>query len=447
MCECNIKTEFSSLSEIIENKNELLFNLIFIIHEISEVNSEINIGSTEINIESTEINIERTEINTGNIIINTSNKTEFNIGINSEIISNEHNNEQCSVENFFKYICLFNNTINEKMEIVNIIREELHKGNIDNLINNTILIKNEDLLRQQNGILYQITSTENQNNKEYLNISVINLKQCEFKLKSHYNITQNETLIIFKIDNIINEINIPIVEYEIYHPYTKDALDLNICKESPIEISYPVKINENEIYKYDPKNAYYNDKCFPYTTETGTDITLNDRKNEYNKKNFSLCENNCTFNKYNKDNKRTICECKPKTFIEELINLKINKDKLLQKFIDFKSTTNLDVIFCYKTFFCLNGIKTNIGSYILIIILIINGIGVGIFSKKGYKEIKNIILNLLENLKKNKTKRKKSNIINNNIYKNKNYKNKKVIKKNNSNINNKSNININKKKK
>ena len=447
MCECNIKTEFSSLSEIIENKNELLFNLIFIINEISEVNSEINIGSTEINIESTEINIERTEINTGNIIINTNNKIEFNRDINSEIISNEHNNEQCSVENFFKYICLFNNTINEKMEIVNIIREELHKGNIDNLINNTILIKNEDLLRQQNGILYQITSTENQNNKEYLNISVINLKQCKFKLKSHYNITQNETLIIFKIDNIINEINIPIVEYEIYHPYTKDALDLNICKESPIEISYPVKINENEIYKYDPKNAYYNDKCFPYTTETGTDITLNDRKNEYNKKNFSLCENNCTFNKYNKDNKRTICECKPKTFIEELINLKINKDKLLQKFIDFKSTTNLDVIFCYKTFFCLNGIKTNIGSYILIIILIINGIGVGIFSKKGYKEIKNIILNLLENLKKNKTKRKKSNIINNNIYKNKNYKNKKVIKKNNSNINNKSNININKKKK
>ena len=76
-----------------------------------------------------------------------------------------------------------NNTINEKLKIINIFRGELKEGILDNLINNTILIKKEDLLRKENDILYQVTSTENQNKNYYLNISVIKLKQCEFRLK------------------------------------------------------------------------------------------------------------------------------------------------------------------------------------------------------------------------------------------------------------------------
>ena len=365
LCECAIKTKFSLISEIISNKNELLFNLVYY-----EENSEFG----------------------------------------SEIYSQDNDNYSFT-EGFFNYAFMSNNTINEKLKIINIFREELKEGILDNLINNTILIKKEDLLRKENDILYQVTSTENQNKNYYLNISVIKLKQCEFRLKSFYNISQNESLIILKIDNFIEEMNIPYVEYEIYHPYTKKALNLEICNESSIEISYPVTINENEIYKYDPKSAYYNDKCFPYTTENGTDITLNDRKNEYNKNNISLCNINCTFSEYNKDNKRAYCECKPKTFFEELFYIKINKDKLFHKFTDFKSNTNFKVIFCYESFFCVNGIKTNIGSYILIVIIIINGIGALIFYTHEYKKIKKIILNLFNSNNNEDTKKGNKNII------------------------------------
>ena len=218
-CECETKTKFSLFSEILNLKNKLLYN--------------------------------------------------FN---NEELIFKE-----CSIEEFFKYNCSYNDSIEVKQKIINMIREEIVKGGINKLINNSLFDKKEDLLAYQKNIIYQITSTENQKNKNYLNISNINLKDCENKLKNYYRIEQNKSLIIFKIDNFIDELKIPIVEYEIFHPDTREVLNLSICKSS-IEISYPVSINEDEIFKYDPNSKYYRDKCFPYSTENGTDITLNDRK-------------------------------------------------------------------------------------------------------------------------------------------------------------------------
>ena len=45
-----------------------------------------------------------------------------------------------------------------------------------------------------------------------------------------------------------------------------------------INISIPVSINEENLFKYNPNNEYYNNICFPFTTDKGTDIILIDRK-------------------------------------------------------------------------------------------------------------------------------------------------------------------------
>jgi len=333
ICECQIKNQFSLLSEILNNKNNLLYKFIL-----------------------------------------------------------EADLDECSIDNFFNHKCFFKNTT--KQQIINKIRENIINHKIDKLLNDILFYKSEDLLVNNNDIIYHITSTQNQKNSKNLNISILDLKECENKLKSRYNISNNTSLIIFKIDYLHEEINIPIVEYEIYHPITKQPLDLNICQNYPIAVSYPVSIDENEIFIYDMNSDYFNDKCFPYTTGNKTDITLNDRKIEFNNNNISLCEKNCNFIDYDKETKRTSCECEPKTIFENIIDYKIDKDKLIQKFTDFKSTTNIDVIFCYKTFFCVNGIKTNIGSYILMIIILINGILCGIFIKKEYIEIDNQMKNI-----------------------------------------------------
>ena len=342
LCECKIKNHFSFLSELLNKKDELLYH--------------------------------------------------FNLSDNES----DYSLEDCDTQKFFSNECIFNNTLESRQKIINMIKNQIISGYINKILNETIFKQKEDLIMNINDIVYHLTSSENQNKKEYSGISTIKLNVCENKLKEANNICENESLIIFKIDNSIPELNIPIVEYEIYHPITKESLDLNACQESPINVLYSVNINEDEIFKYDPNSDYYNDKCYPYTTPNGTDIILDDRKQEYNDQNLSLCEKDCTFIEYNKEIKKVSCECNPKTKFEELINIYINKDLLLNKFIDFKSNTNFYVIFCYKTFFCISGIKQNVGSYILIIIIIINIIGTILFFKIGKREIiqkiKSIIL-------------------------------------------------------
>ena len=48
-------------------------------------------------------------------------------------------------------------------------------------------------------------------------------------------------------------------------------------------------------------------------TENGTDITLTDRKNEYNENNMALCEVNCKYDGYNSKVKKSKCECEIKS--------------------------------------------------------------------------------------------------------------------------------------
>ena len=66
------------------------------------------------------------------------------------------------------------------------------------------------------------------------------------------------------------------MEYEVYHPITKDKLNLSCCDKEQIKISKPVSknIKENEISLYDQKSEFYNDICSTYKTKFNTDITL-----------------------------------------------------------------------------------------------------------------------------------------------------------------------------
>ena len=161
---------------------------------------------------------------------------------------------------------------------------------------------------------------------------------------------------------------------------------------------------------HDPKNEYYKDKCYPYTTDNGTDIILNDRKKEYNNKYFGLCENNCEFIGINNENKKSICKCEAKETFKDLKNLVIDKDKLLNNFIDFKSTMNFDIIFCINTLFILDGIKNNVGSYITMTNFIITIINCIFFYVKEYTTLFSKIKTLIKSIIK-----EKKNVIANNV--------------------------------
>ena len=352
--------------------------------------------------------------------INNNNNSE-NINNTAQIIhdiktKNIINNitQFCSPNDFFKHECKpikYNS-------MLNLIIDNLNEGIMNDVIDD--IIKNKiDYYNTDDKFQYQITSSFNQKNKIYDNISVIDLKECENKLKDVYNIPKNNSLIIFKYDYNSEENLIPIVGYEVFNPITSKKLDLSHCKNIKIDVIIPANIKEDELYKHDPKSNYYKDKCSPYHNEKGVDMTLYDRKKEYNDNNLGLCSENCEYINYNNESKKVLCQCEPQ-FNSSLLTFDkiINKKKLLNNFIDIKKSTNIGVIKCFKKFMSLSELKSNIGSYIIISIVLIYIFGLTSFICKGYSSLISKLGNIITKYKKQD---KSKNILINNPPKLKNF--------------------------
>ena len=248
--------------------------------------------------------------------------------------------------------------------MIKTIKKEILNGTLDNLLLNLMGDKSEDLIVIEEDIIYTLTNTDNQKKNKNKNVSTLNLGECENELKKQYKIDINEPLLIFKIDVLDKDLNYPIIEYEVYNYKTKEKLDMNYCKDIKINIDIPVNIDENNEFKYDPSSRYYNDICFTYTTENGTDIILDDRKNKFLKKNMSLCELTCDYEGYNSETKKASCDCEVKINIPLISEIVINTDLLRSKFVDIKKYINLNVMKCYKVLFSNEGLRNNYGSYI-----------------------------------------------------------------------------------
>ena len=309
---------------------------------------------------------------------------------------------------------IFNNSLSEKVIIndsfsENIIMNNLSSldiiiGNItNNIINGNINLKNlingekDDIIIKEENTILEITTSTNQKNKQYNNISTINLGGCENILKKIYDINESLPLIIFKIDYFVSEILIPVIGYEVFDPINKTKLNLTYCQNEHINLDIPVSIDEDNLFKYEPDSEYYNDVCFPYTTNNGTDILLNDRHNEYNNNNLSLCENNCIFNGYNQETKKANCECEIKTHQIKESEIKEDKNILLSNnFTNQDLYTNMVTMKCYNTLFTKNGIFKNIGNYIIISSIIIFIILAILFYKVGFPLLEEKIQQILK---------------------------------------------------
>ena len=141
-----------------------------------------------------------------------------------------------------------NNNYEEKDIIISNIRE-LIKGGIDSLIPNISDGENKGIVIKDTDTIYQIIHANNKKNIIKDNISKIYLGECEKKLKKQNNISENEYLLIFKMDIYKEGSSIPIIEYEVYDSKTKNLLNLSICNDTKIQILVPVMIDEKNINK------------------------------------------------------------------------------------------------------------------------------------------------------------------------------------------------------
>ena len=304
--------------------------------------------------------------------------------------------EECSCQDFFDDICTINNLDNKNQtNLIDNIIKCIVGGLLDHLLEHVIDEQKIDVIKTANDTQYQITSSFNQNNKKYENISSIKLGQCENVLKEIYDIPQNDTLIIFKTEKYIEGLLISLIDYDIFHPKTNEKLDLNYCKNKNlmIDIMMPVSINESLLFKHDPNNSYYNDICHTYTTINNTDIILYDRRNEFNNLNMYLCENNCIYKGYDSTYKKSLCQCPFKNRI--IFNQNIDINEVRYKLNISKKLTNFLVIKCYKSLFNKEIIK-NIANYIIILILFINVISAILVYVKEYDLLLEQISDLLD---------------------------------------------------
>ena len=317
------------------------------------------------------------------------------------------------------------------------------------------LDKGEDEVIKTEKMTITFTTSQNQRNNINNNMSTIDLGECETLLRNYYNMSNNETLYMKKIDIVQEGMKATKVEYDVYSKLNGNnlvKLNLTVCGSTKISISIPLIITES-LDKLNTSSGYYNDICYTTTTEDGTDISLKDRQNEFSETDKVVCQDDCDFSDYDYETSKAICSCEVKETPASIADMNINKGKLLENFKDIKNIVNFEFLICYKQLFKKEGIIKNIGCYILLVIILFHLISIlifyinqfpslkkriqeiinGIYSNNSGKQNKNQIIRI------NKIKQNiKGNNINQNIRLNKNNKN---IKGNNINQNIKVNKN------
>ena len=153
-----------------------------------------------------------------------------------------------------------------------------------------------------------------------------------------------------------------------------------------------------------------NDECSSYKSENGTDMTIYDRKYDYNENHLSLCEANCTFKGYNSSTSKANCECKTKSYLYNVEDFYLNN--FLDKMENEQKLTNINIMKCSSLISSADDIKKNPGFFLLAIIILLFIIVMIIFCVRGYNNLENKIDEVIlikfkpekNNNKKNKTR-------------------------------------------
>ena len=265
---------------------------------------------------------------------------------------------------------------------------------------NTINLDNgQDEIIQTEKMIFTFTSLKNQKNKINENKPAIDFGECETLLRNENHLNMDQELYIKKIDIIQEETKAKKVQYDVYCKHSDrklEKLDLSICMNSTIAIHIPITGDAN---KYNISSEYYHDICYTTTSEDGTDLTLKERQDIYVKDYINLCPANCEFSGFSQ-NGTAECSCDFKETTSSIVDFdfdKIDNKKLFKNFKDIKNSLNLKIMICYKKLFTKNGIRNNIGAYIIAAIIfyhLISNISVCLSKSKLKEKAKDITVDL-----------------------------------------------------
>ena len=309
----------------------------------------------------------------------------------------------CDYDDIKNGKCFLDNTDIESLKLVYSL--------LSNIISNEY--NNEDaILKSDEGISFHLTNTLNEKEKlykeknNYYNLSIIDLGNCESKLKERNGIPGNISLIFLKFESYYENSAIKNVQYEIYNPITRQKIsDLSPCQNDIIDIYIPTNLDnetliiyedlKNQGYDiYNPNDTFYNDICTKYTSINNTDLTLNDRKSIFYD-NQIFCQENCQYNGINLDIMHAKCECSLSTTEIEYESKKFSGIEIVTSFYDVIKYSNFLILKCYKLLFSSIGIKNNYGFIIMVSFASLLIIFTIIFLFTGMKIIREQMSNMI----------------------------------------------------
>ena len=243
--------------------------------------------------------------------------------------NNENSNDNPNEGENLILSCLNNiNNKDEEIRCYNSILKNIEDTYTANNYDTSKFDNGEDEIIKKEKL--KVTLTTSQNQKNNLNSDAINidLGECENSLRQTYNLTNGEVLYIKILEIEQEEMRIPKVEYDVYAKLNGEnltKLNLDSCKNNKISLFIPVD-NVDNIDKLNSKSGYYNDYCYTATSDSGTDISLEERKNEYPSN--AVCQDGCDFVNYDYNTKKAKCSCDAKESPDSFADMKIDKKKL-----------------------------------------------------------------------------------------------------------------------
>jgi len=307
--------------------------------------------------------------------------------------------------------------------------------------NITELLDNEDLTLKTENLLYLASNNEGKIEKNGYKLEIFKLSDsklqsqnmgksklyipnsCLEEMENNSNIKLDKSkgiVILVYNSNNVNKNNISDIYFIIRHNsegstkqyINSKVFDLSFCHKDPIIFEDEIKV-EYLRYNYtdnttidldtilygkklgidlfDPYSSFLNDICFKFTSEKGTDVTLESRVEDYYQ-NITFCDDkeSSHYLSYNySSEKNTFTYRCAFGFYASEADKSSYLDIIDSELKSLVSVSNFKVITCYRQFLNLRDIIKNYGGMTCIIVLVVQIVCFLIFCFSGIKPIQN----------------------------------------------------------
>ena len=354
---------------------------------------------------------------------------------------NDANHNCIECKNNYNYEINSNNykncyTFNQNENNIYIDNYSNFNNILDNIIDNILdsyspETENNLVIKRPDEVVYHISNSKNElellknKSNNINNISIIDLGQCETRLREVYHINETDSLLIVKNEISSNKPSEKNLNFEVYEPINKKKLNLSFCDNTSINVYVPMELSKETKQLYDQmkesgfdmfniNDPFYQDICTPFDSPDGTDILLSDRINYIYNNDDTQCQPNCQFSLYSIESQYMECSCSTNenANYENLNKNTFSTKKIYESFYDVLKYSNYDILKCHKIITNIKALKSNIGCMITIIYFCCYLIGLFIYICKGIDPLRKKLEKILKKKKANNITKKNSNIDN-----------------------------------